>query len=79
MRPRCTTRSGSWLRHWESPALSTIIGTQEVTGLAGNVTVFRIAFFAAAGFTLVGAMIALAIRDRDAASTMQRGAPQMTA
>ena len=59
--------------------LSTIIGTQQAaTGLAGNVTVFRIAFFAAAGFTFVGAMIALAIRDRDAASTM-RGAPPTTA
>jgi EmrB/QacA subfamily drug resistance transporter len=53
--------------------LSTIIGTQAgPAGLAGNVTVFRIAFFAAAGFTLVGAMIALAIHDRDAASTMRR-------
>jgi hypothetical protein len=36
--------------------------------------VFRVAFFAAAGFTLVGAMVALAIRDRDAASTMRRPA-----
>lgn len=53
--------------------LSTIIGTQSAT-LAGHVTVFRIAFFAAAGFTLAGAMIALAIHDRDAASTMQRAA-----
>ncbi|MFZ0179771.1 MAG: MDR family MFS transporter [Candidatus Dormiibacterota bacterium] len=53
--------------------LSAIIGTQSGTAsLAGNVTVFRIAFFAAAGFTLVGAIIALAIRDRDAASTMRR-------
>ena len=60
--------------------LSTIIGTQQAaTGLAGNVTVFRIAFFAAAGFTFVGAMIALAIRDRDAAATMRRGAPPTTA
>jgi EmrB/QacA subfamily drug resistance transporter len=52
--------------------LATIIGTQS-TGhtLAGNVTVFRIGFFAAAGFTLTGALIALAIRDRDAASTMR--------
>jgi EmrB/QacA subfamily drug resistance transporter len=55
--------------------LSTIIGTQSGTAsLAGNVTVFRIAFFAAAGFTLVGAIIALAIRDQDAASTMRRTA-----
>jgi MFS family permease len=60
-------------------SLSTIIGTQQPAGLAGNVTVFRIAFFAAAGFTLVGGMIALAIRDRDAASTMRREAPRMTA
>ena len=53
--------------------LSTIVGTQTTaTGLAGNVTVFRIAFFAAAGFTFVGSMIALAIRDKDAASTMRR-------
>ena len=52
--------------------LSAIIGTQSAgTGLAGNVTVFRVAFFAAAGFTLVGAMVALAIRDHDAASTMR--------
>ena len=53
--------------------LSTIIGTQTAAaGLAGNVTVFRVAFFAAAGFTFVGALIALAIRDKDAASTMRR-------
>jgi EmrB/QacA subfamily drug resistance transporter len=53
--------------------LSTIVGTQSTAaGLAGNVTVFRIAFFAAAGFTFVGSMIALAIRDKDAASTMRR-------
>ena len=60
--------------------LSAIIGTQSGTAsLAGNVTVFRIAFFAAAGFTLVGAIIALAIRDRDAASTMRRVAAAPTA
>jgi EmrB/QacA subfamily drug resistance transporter len=53
--------------------LSTIIGTQAGTsGLAGNVGVFRVAFFAAAGFTCVGAIIALAIHDRDAESTMRR-------
>src|ERR1019366_5985479 len=53
--------------------LSTIIGTQaSATGLHGDVTLFRIAFFAAAGFTFVGSMIALAIHDRDAASTMRR-------
>ncbi len=53
--------------------LSTIIGTQAgTTSLAGNVPVFRIAFFAAAGFTFTGALIALAIRDKDAASTMRR-------
>jgi EmrB/QacA subfamily drug resistance transporter len=53
--------------------LSTIIGTQAgAAGLAGNVGVFRIAFFAAAGFTCVGAIIALAIHDRDAGSTMRR-------
>ncbi len=56
-------------------ALSAIIGTQSAAaGLSGNVTVFRVAFFAAAGFTLAGAIIALAIRDRDAASTMRRPA-----
>jgi hypothetical protein len=56
--------------------LSTIIGTQATaSGLAGNVGVFRIAFFAAAGFTCVGAVIALAIHDRDAASTMRRKVP----
>jgi EmrB/QacA subfamily drug resistance transporter len=60
--------------------LSTIIGTQSAaTSLAGNVTVFRIAVFAAAGFTLTGAMIALAIHDRDAASTMHRAAAATTA
>jgi EmrB/QacA subfamily drug resistance transporter len=60
--------------------LSTIIGTQATaSSLAGNATVFRAAFAAAAGFTLVGAMIALAIRDRDAASTMQRSLPPTTA
>ena len=60
--------------------LSTIIGTQSGTAsLAGNVTVFQIAFFAAAGFTLVGAIIALAIRDRDAASTMRRTADATSA
>jgi hypothetical protein len=61
-------------------ALSAIIGTQSGTAsLAGNVTVFRIAFFAAAGFTLVGAIIALAIRDTDAASTMRRAAAATSA
>ena len=56
--------------------LSTIIGTQAGTsGLAGNVGVFRVAFFAAAGFTCVGAIIALAIHDRDAASTMRKKLP----
>ena len=56
-------------------ALATIIGSQTASaGLAGNTTVFRIAFLSAAGFTLAGAMIALAIRDRDAASTMRRAA-----
>ncbi len=56
--------------------LSTIIGTQAAAAsLTGNVTVFRVAFVTAAGFTLVGAMIALAIRDRDAASTMNRTSP----
>jgi MFS family permease len=60
--------------------LSTIIGTQAAApSLTGNVTVFRVAFAAAAGFTLVGAMIALAIRDRDAASTMNRTSPPTTA
>ena len=60
--------------------LSTIIGTQSAaTSLAGNVTVFRLAVFAAAGFTLTGAMIALAIHDRDAASTMHRAAAATTA
>jgi hypothetical protein len=60
--------------------LSTIIGTQSAaTSLAGNVTVFRLAVFAAAGFTLAGAMIALAIHDRDAASTMHRAAAATTA
>ncbi len=54
-------------------ALSTIIGTQAATSsLAGNVPVFRIAIFAAAGFTFTGALIALAIRDRDAMPTMHR-------
>lgn len=53
--------------------LSTIIGTQSSAAtLAGNLTVFRLAFFAAAGFTLVGGLIAVAIRDKDAASTMRR-------
>jgi EmrB/QacA subfamily drug resistance transporter len=61
-------------------ALSTIIGTQAAaSSLAGNVSVFRIAFFAAAGFTFTGALIALAIRDRDAASTMHRSAAPTTA
>jgi len=55
--------------------LSTIIGTQSGdAGLAGNVTVFRIALFAVAGFCLAGAIIALAIRDQDAASTMRKAA-----
>jgi EmrB/QacA subfamily drug resistance transporter len=53
--------------------LATIIGTQSMGhSLAGNVAVFRIAFFAAAGFTFAGALIALAINDREAASTMRR-------
>lgn len=60
--------------------LSTIIGTQSgAAGLAGNVSVFRTAFFAAAGFTFVGSIIALAVRDRDAASTMRRKSAATTA
>ncbi|HVC03938.1 MAG TPA: DHA2 family efflux MFS transporter permease subunit [Candidatus Acidoferrales bacterium] len=39
--------------------------------LAGNVTAFRIAFLAAAALPLIGAVIAVFIRDRDAASTMR--------
>jgi EmrB/QacA subfamily drug resistance transporter len=54
-------------------ALATIIGSQtSATSFAGNITVFRLAFFAAAALTFTGALIALAIRDRDAASTMRR-------
>ena len=57
--------------------LATIIGTQSAgQSLVGNVAVFRTAFFAAAGFTFAGALIALAIRDRDAASTMRRPIPE---
>ncbi|MGA7987991.1 MAG: MDR family MFS transporter [Candidatus Dormiibacterota bacterium] len=57
--------------------LATIIGTQSAGhSLVGNVTVFRIAFLAAAGLTFAGALIALAINDRDAASTMRRPVPQ---
>jgi Major Facilitator Superfamily len=57
--------------------LATIIGNQsEGTTLAGNVAIFRIAFLAAAGFTFVGSLIALAIRDQDAASTMRKPTPQ---
>lgn len=60
--------------------LATIIGTQLGTSqIAGNVTVFREAFLAAAGFALAGAFTALAIRDRDAASTMRRSAHAATA
>jgi MFS family permease len=56
--------------------LSTIIGTQaSAAGLHGNVGVFRVAVFAAAGFTCIGAIIALAIHDRDAASTMRKSVP----
>jgi EmrB/QacA subfamily drug resistance transporter len=59
--------------------LSTIIGTQaSATGLHRDVSLFRIAFFAAAGFTFVGSMIALAIHDRDAASTMRRASKAPT-
>ena len=52
--------------------LATIVGLQTSnTPLAGNVAVFRIAFLAAAALPLVGAVIAVFIRDRDAASTMR--------
>lgn len=55
--------------------LAIIVGTQLTTRtIGGNVDVFREAFIAAAGFALAGAIAALAIRDRDAAATMRRGA-----
>ncbi len=53
-------------------ALATIVGLQSSgTALAGNTTAFRLAFLAAAAFPLVGAVIAVFIRDKDAASTMR--------
>jgi EmrB/QacA subfamily drug resistance transporter len=54
--------------------LATLVGTQLASGadIAGNVGVFREAFFAAAGFALAGSLVALGIRDRDAAATMRR-------
>jgi MFS family permease len=52
--------------------LATIVGLlTSNTPLAGNVTAFRIAFLAAAALPLIGAVIAVFIRDRDAASTMR--------
>jgi EmrB/QacA subfamily drug resistance transporter len=53
--------------------LATIVGLQTTGGsLAGNTTVFRVAFLASAAFPLVGGLIAVFIRDRDAASTMRK-------
>jgi EmrB/QacA subfamily drug resistance transporter len=52
--------------------LGTIVGSQvSGTAIAGNVGVFREAFLAAAAFALAGAIVALGIRDADAAPTMQ--------
>ncbi|HUZ70799.1 MAG TPA: DHA2 family efflux MFS transporter permease subunit [Candidatus Saccharimonadales bacterium] len=53
-------------------ALATIVGLQTTAStLSGNATVFRIAFLAAAAFPLVATVIAVFIRDSDAASTMR--------
>jgi EmrB/QacA subfamily drug resistance transporter len=52
--------------------LATIVGLQTTgSALTGNVTVFRIAFLAAAALPLLGAVIAVFIRDKDAASSMR--------
>ncbi len=60
-------------------ALATIVGVQSSgSALAGNVTAFRLAFLGAAAFPLVGAVIAIFIRDRDAASTMRSKAAEPT-
>jgi EmrB/QacA subfamily drug resistance transporter len=59
--------------------LATIVGSQLSSGaIAGNVDVFREAFLAAAVFALAGAIVALGIRDRDAASTMGPSARENT-
>jgi len=54
--------------------LASIVGTQ-MTGaaIAGNVAVFRQAFLASAAFALAGGLVALWVRDSDAASTMRSG------
>ncbi len=54
-------------------ALATIVGSQlSAAAIAGDVSIFREAFFAAAGFAAAGALAALGIRDRDAEATMRR-------
>ena len=58
--------------------LATIIGSQVTAStIAGNVTVFREAFYAAAAFAFAGAVASSAIRDGDAAATM-RGRREVT-
>ena len=52
--------------------LGTLIGTQTAgRALAGNVSAFRLAMFVAAAFALAGSLVALWIRDSDAAPTMR--------
>ena len=60
--------------------LATIVGSQlSAQAIAGNVTVFREAFLAAAGFTLAGALVAVNIRDADAAATMRHATTDVSA
>ncbi|MBJ7609062.1 MAG: DHA2 family efflux MFS transporter permease subunit [Candidatus Dormibacteraeota bacterium] len=59
--------------------LATIVGSQLNSGaITGNVGVFREAFLVAAAFALAGAVVALGIRDSDAASTMRLARPEPT-
>jgi MFS family permease len=58
--------------------LATVLATHGADApAAGDVAPFHTAFLVAAGISLVGALLALAIRDADAASTMvKRAAPE---
>jgi len=60
--------------------LATVISTHHAAhGASGGVGAYHAAFFVAAGIALVGALMALRIRNADAASTMKQASPQARA
>ena len=51
-------------------------GARATTGAAGSLTPYRVAFLVAACLALLGAVVALSVRDADAANTMPGRRPR---